>query len=340
MDRSKSTILLLACFLLAICALGKNQDESPSPDTLLSRARLVEETWPEGTPPTSIRAELQVLDSNGHLVQGEYTFDWASASRWKEVIRIGPYERVRIGDPKGYWQKNTLSYEPEPGFMFDKLLHIKEALKLGPKETLTKVKSHEKDGVRQNCTEVKRQSGTDRILCFDAANGALLSIDYAENENILPPQISRTEYSAFTPVAGKLIPYEIRAMQGRKAVLSVKILDISKIVGENPARFNVPANAQFWASCSDEHEAELANRIQPQYPARARSNGEQGRVIFYAVIEADGSLSHLTLIHRASPDLEASTLEAVRHWRYKPPTCGQTPLRVETSISVEFALGQ
>lgn len=312
--------------------------DAPNPEALLSRARLIEETWPEGTPPMSLRAELQVLDSNRHLDQGQYTFDWVSTSRWKEVIHIGPYERLRIGDAQGYWQESKPSYQPELIFLFDKLLRLKEALKLLPKETLTKVKTHEKAGVRQDCTEVKWQPGTDRILCFDTANGTLLSIDYPENDNILPHEISRTEYSAFTPVAGRLVPYEIRAMQGRKVILSVKILEISKILHENPALFKVPPDAEFWASCNDLHEAELVNRVQPKYPKIARRNDEQGRVIFYAVIEADGSLSHLTLIHRATPDLEAASLQAIRQWHYKPATCGQTPIRVETSLPVEFAI--
>ena len=54
---------------------------------------------------------------------------------------------------------------------------------------------------------------------------------------MLPPEISRIEYSALTPVAGRLIPYETQAMRGRKIILSVKVLDISKIVMENPERF-------------------------------------------------------------------------------------------------------
>ncbi len=278
------------------------------------------------------------MDSKGDLVQGQYTFDWVSASQWKEVIQIGSYERLRIGGAMGYWQKSTLSYQPELIFLFDKLLHLKDALKLAPKETLTKVKRREKAGVRQDCTEVKWQPRNARILCFDAANGALLSTDYPENENMLPPEISRIEYSALTPVAGRLIPYETQAMRGRKIILSVKVLDISKIVMENPERFKIQPGTEFWAACYGGHEAELANRIQPPYPLSARSSGEQGRVIFYAVIEADGSLSHLTLIHRAPPDLEAASLQAIRQWRYKPATCGQTPIRVETSIPVEFAL--
>jgi outer membrane biosynthesis protein TonB len=56
------------------------------------------------------------------------------------------------------------------------------------------------------------------------------------------------------------------------------------------------------------------------------------------VIEADGTLSHLTLIQRATPALESAAAEAIRQWHYKPAVCGLTAIRMETSIPVDFWL--
>jgi TonB family protein len=338
MSRTNYIALLFTCVFLIQVVWCTAKEETPSPEALISRARLQQEIWTEGTPPMSMQAELQLSDAKGALVHGDYTFDWVSTSQWKEVIRIGDYERVRVRDVKGYWQKSALSYQPEIIFQLDTLLHLKEALKLGPKETLAKVKKREKNGVRQECTEVKWQPGTDRVLCFDEANGALASIEYPTGANQRPREISRIEYSAFNPVAEKLVPNEIRALRDRKVIAFVKILEISQITEENPSRFNIPTNAEFWAYCDDMREAELVDRVHPRYPASARMNHEQGRVILYAVIEADGSPSHMALIQRATPGLEAATVEAVRHWHYKPAACGQTPIRVETSIYADFWL--
>ena len=65
----------------------------------------------------------------------------------------------------------------------------------------------------------------------------------------------------------------------------------------------------------------------------------QEQKIFYAVIEADGTLSHLTVIQQVTPAIEAAAADAIRQWRYKPASCGATPIRVETSIAVDFYLG-
>jgi outer membrane biosynthesis protein TonB len=58
------------------------------------------------------------------------------------------------------------------------------------------------------------------------------------------------------------------------------------------------------------------------------------------VIEKDGSPSHLTALEGAAPDLEESAAAAINSWRYKPPTCNGKLIRIETSISVVFILGE
>jgi len=175
-------------------------------------------------------------------------------------------------------------------------------------------------------------------LCFDENSHNLISVDYPTLENQNPPDISRIEYSAFDNVGEKRIPLEIRALRNRKVVLQVKVLEITHNSEEDSALFAAPPNSLFWMQCDDMQEAEPVGRVQPIYPASARSNFEQGRVIFYAVVETDGTLSHSTVIQRATPALESAAADAIRQWRYKPASCGSTPIRVERSISVDFWL--
>jgi len=334
---NKSKVLMFACLFLG-SALYAGNGEPASPESLISRARLLGETWTDGMSPMLMRADVQVPDANGSLGHGGYTFEWVSPSRWREEILFGNYARVRVRDANGYWQKSALSYQPEIIFQLDALLHVKKLLRVDPKQPLGKVKNHSKNGVQQQCTEVKRTSGTDRILCFDDGTGALLSVEYPTYDGQHPPEISRIEYGAFNTVAGKLIPYEVRVLKDGKVILALKVLEITKITEENPARFSVPAKAEFWTHCDDMGPAELVERAVPKYPPSARVNLRQGTVTLYAVIEVDGSLSHLAVIHSASPDLDAAAFEAVSHWRYKPLWCGQALVRSEISIPVLFSI--
>jgi TonB family protein len=338
MNPNKILVLVLGSAFLTVFAWCADKEEPRSSEELISRARSQEEIWAQGTPPMSMRAELQVFDAKGTPVHGDYSFDWVAPSKWREEIRFGKYERLRVRDAKGYWQMSGLSYQPEIIFQLDTLLHLKDAFRVGTKQSLGKVKNRGKAGLRQNCTEVKWTTRTERIMCFEEANGALVSVEYPTGENQNSPEISRIEYGAFNTVSGKLVPNEIRAFKDRRVIATVRVLEIAKITEENPALFNVPANAEFWPQCDDMQEPELLDRVQPRYPSSARTNREQGRVILYAVVEVDGSLSHMAIIHRATPDLEAAAVEAIRRWHYKPAACGQTPIRSETSIATDFWL--
>jgi len=341
MRKNVGTCFIFGSLVLAALVSGDycaGKEDSISPEFLIAQARKLEELWTDGTPPITIRTEIQVSDAQGKVTPGQYVATWQSSSRWREELEIANYKRIRVHDAKGYWQQSSLGIQPEIIFQLDSLLDLRTVLKVGAKQVLGKVKSHDKNGVRQKCTEVKRASGTERILCFDEATGNLLTVEYPRSENQNPPDISRIEYGEFNKLGDKRIPHEVRAFRDRTVVVTAKVLDVTPITEGNPALFLTPTNAEFWPQCVDMRNPELVNPVQPKYPTSARSNGEQGRVAFYAVIESDGTLSHLTIIRRATPTLESAAAEAIRQWRYKPAACGSTPIRIETSIPVDFWL--
>lgn len=338
MVRNTYKCLVFAFVLLAGDVISASKDDSINPESLVAQARKLQTIWTDGTPPITMRTEIQVFDAKGKITPGQYYVNWVSRSRWREEVQFANYKRLRVHDAKGYWQQGTLNFEPQIIFQLDTLLDLKTVLNVGAKQVLGKVKSHDKGGVRQKCTEVKWTTGTERILCFDEATGSLLSVEYPRGEIPKPPDISRIEYSAFNKVGERRIPFEIRAFRDRAVVAAVKVMEITPITKEDPQLFLAPQNSEFWPQCDDMQYPELTARVWPQYPPSARSNREQGRAVFYAVIEADGTLSHLTLVQRATPTLEAAAAEAIRQWHYKPAVCGSTAIRMETSIPMDFWL--
>jgi TonB family protein len=338
MHTNTGRFFVIAFFLLTSVVSSASTEDSINPETLTAQARKLHEVWTSGTPPIVMRAEIQVLSAKGALTPGGYLVNWVSPLRWKEELRFVNYERVRVHGAKGYWQKSAVKFEPEAIFQLDALLNSKSVLKIRTDETLGKVKTRDNEGVRQRCTEVKRKTETDRILCFAEASGDLVRVEYPRKENENPPEISRIEYSVFHDVGEKRVPYEILAFRNSKVVATVKVLEVTPIAEADPSVFVAPTDSEFWTRCDDMEEPELTGRVQPQYPLSARSNGKEGRVMFYGVIEADGTLSHLTIIHRADPVLESAAADAIRHWHYKPAACGSTPIRLEISISTDFLL--
>ena len=115
----------------------------------------------------------------------------------------------------------------------------------------------------------------------------------------------------------------------------MKVLEISEVKEVNTDLFNPPSDAVLWPQCDDMQDAEPMERVRLNYSSLKQTIAAK-RVILYAVIEENGSLSHVTVIQGANPDMDAAALAAFRRWRYKPAQCGQTPIRVETSMYFDF----
>ena len=339
MFSNRMLAVVFAVLLSLNSASSAPKDASQDPKDLIARALQQEYLWTEATPPLFLHGEIRIGDAKGGVAKGEYTYYWVSPSRWREDIRFVNYQRVRVGDAGGYWQKSSMDYEPQPIFQLEAVLKLKDAVKLGPKQTLSKVRSHKENGKQQQCTDISWTSAADRILCFDPANGTLQNVDFVRVEGQHEREITRLEYAGFAPFAGKLVPREVRALQGKMTAASLNILELSEGPQADPALFAPPEGAVHWAWCAEAEDRELVTSSAPLYPSQAKDKLQQGRVIYYGVIEGDGTLSHLTLIQGAAPLLDAVTLQALKDWRYKPATCGEAPARTETSLAMDFFLG-
>jgi len=83
--------------------------------------------------------------SHGRAIQCELGVTFSLEGRG----RNSNYKRLRVHDAKGYWQQSTLKFQPEIIFQLDTLLDLKAVFRLAEKQVLGKVKSRDKDGVRQ-----------------------------------------------------------------------------------------------------------------------------------------------------------------------------------------------
>ncbi len=83
----------------------------------------------------------------------------------------------------------------------------------------------------------------------------------------------------------------------------------------------------------------LVHKVTPQYPPLAQQARIQGTVVLQALIGKDGTIQNLHVVS-GHPMLTNAALEAVKEWRYKPYYLNGEPVEVETTINVNFTLGQ
>lgn len=83
----------------------------------------------------------------------------------------------------------------------------------------------------------------------------------------------------------------------------------------------------------------LLTPIRPIYPEIARAARVSGQVIVEAVISKTGAIESLQAIS-GPPLLREAALDAIRAARYRPFLLNNQPVEVQTTITVNFSLGQ
>lgn len=89
---------------------------------------------------------------------------------------------------------------------------------------------------------------------------------------------------------------------------------------------------------SDIAENNLIRKVQPLYPATAKQNRIQGKVLLQATISKEGVPEDIQVVSSPSDDLTQSALDAVRQWRYRPTLLNGQPVAITTDITVNYTL--
>lgn len=82
---------------------------------------------------------------------------------------------------------------------------------------------------------------------------------------------------------------------------------------------------------------QVVTKVNPVYPADAKTAGISGAVVLHATIGRTGAVEDLTVVS-GPPELAQSALDAVKQWTYKPFLLNGEPTDVTTTITVNFQL--
>lgn len=83
----------------------------------------------------------------------------------------------------------------------------------------------------------------------------------------------------------------------------------------------------------------LVHKVVPQYPPMARQMHIAGAVVLQAVIAKNGSIENVQVVSGPT-QLASAAVQAVKQWRYKPYYLNGQPVEVQTTINVNFNLGE
>ena len=83
--------------------------------------------------------------------------------------------------------------------------------------------------------------------------------------------------------------------------------------------------------------AQIMSTTQAVYPPIARAAHVSGAVVLHTIIGKDGFVETLSVVSGPAM-LQASALDAVRQWRWKPYLLNGQPMSVDTIVTVNFNL--
>jgi len=196
-----------------------------------------------------------------------------------------------------------------------------------------KIRERPVDGVEATCVQFKGpRPGND--ACFDRTTGVLLR---ASRGHMATMWVERL-YGDHRPFEGKLYPREIRLLENRRPAIEVNIETLERLDAATAESFAPPEGTVVWPWCEAMSPPEKLSNVEPEYPVSARKRRLSGVVSLYAIVEKDGSVSGAAVVRSADADLDESALQALKRWRFKPASCGGTPVPVEFEVDTSFEI--
>lgn len=322
----------------------KKQDRRAEAEALITKALAVSDLRAPGSPPFEMRGIIEVHQSHGKPAEGSYLLLWESPDKWREEIHFSDYERIRVGGKDEYWQARNTQYEPLPLLDLSRALGFADMLEqsqtiLKDPKTRVKLRNRKTDHHQVICADLQHGMASRADLCFDPALGTLVS---ARNVSLGMHSLAPTTFSSFIDFSGESFPSRMEIDWREEKHVTFEVAGITPLGKENPAEFAPPSGSTLWPTCPAgmAMKSKLVKEVQPEYPAGAREAHISGTVVVYAVVAPDGTLHDLHVVSAPSRSLAGAALSAVQGWRYQPLTCGGRPIRVETTISVVFTLGE
>ena len=86
-------------------------------------------------------------------------------------------------------------------------------------------------------------------------------------------------------------------------------------------------------------QANLTSQVTPVYPAQAKQDHVQGSVQLQVVIDKRGHVEDISVLAGPEPLIQ-SAVDAVKQWTYKPTLLNGEPVRVMTTVTVNYTLAE
>jgi TonB family protein len=271
--------------------------------------------------------DLKLLGLAAVPVEGRMEYAWRPSGQWHREISIPNYFReIDNSGESVIYKDRSEDYEPLRIGMAYGLFST--ATDPHPSKDLRWGKVHHDSS--SDCVDAKLR-GVDEKWCFNAATGALTSIDEFS---------TRSEFAEFVKAGDRLVPTSMRLFYKKKLMVEAKV----KWDFESHAQdelFKPSAGAVDWPICKDMAPPSEDHVPSPNYPRLVPGvTGDDADVGLYVTISADGKLRMPYVIESAGLVFDRAAAIAIRDWTFHPATCSGKAVPVQGRVEVHFRYGR
>jgi TonB family protein len=319
-------ILVFTLLATGYCSAGE-ADKQRHAAELLTQAQSQQAIRAEDSKPFHLHMRVHAERIVAKPIDGTYDEVWLSPDKWRHEIVFPGFRQVIAGDENSSWLSRNLDFRPRAEYLITQAIERFVHPELLPKEQIVSLREKKKNGILLQCAELRDASAPNRELCFDPS-GALFSDETMDQ---------RFEYADYRKFEGRIFPSRIQVYESGREVLNIAADDLSQPHDVSPILFEHDLGALKMAPC-ERRSTDLVKKIPPHYPEYARHAGQQGTVIVYALLSADGHVEKIRVLQGPGPSLDQAAVDAVQQWVYAPVRCGNPPLPTEVEVRVNFAL--
>lgn len=154
---------------------------------------------------------------------------------------------------------------------------------------------------------------------------------------------SRVDHAAIAALVANARRQQEQAMeQMRSGTIQRQIDEAAKLVARNDVPFlpGTLSPAEALKVPSDVMSSNAVQKVMPVYPPEAKEKKLQGEVLLHAIINEQGKVEQLAVVHSPGESFSKSALTAVQQWVYKPFLVDGKPVAVDTTITVHYSLAE
>lgn len=320
----KNSIFVLILLLMSghFAAAGTN----PSAEQALTTAEKQANLFSADAGP--FRLEIDFVAQNVVPMKGHLTLKWAAENRWWRSVTLGDFHEIDVRNGEYLYISRNLGYTP---IRIKELESLMQLFKDGQQAQITKVKQRTEHGASLMCLQLQRKGWKEKNeFCIDPNSHDLFSDLNESSEDTI-----KKEYADYHEFRGHRYPATLTFLNNGSKAVNATVTDL-ETSAFNEALLMAPAGSIKRRRCRDMQNAIAISTPEPLLPPSIHGYDLNGEAKVALTVLTDGSVDNIQLIESGGGQIDETTLNSLKRWKFKPAMCGMEPVVSDIEVGMNF----